>query len=260
MTQSTRHNLGDWLALHQLDVATCEAALDAMGQPLEGEPAPPAGVSSACQVLDLEGAWLCTAAAMRSFLPAQQGIIDETIANTVRIAVEPRGASRKAVTLDNGAAAYPTIVLSYRGDGADLLVVAHEFGHALQIRASKGRFVPPVMREVCAFLGEGALLSHLREADVAQHRALAALWHHHNRKYLETQKQRLRNDLQNPGTPYRYLWNYPLARQLAIHTLAGADQAWVWSIFEGKVTVREALGRLFSPPACATAGAAPTGA
>ena len=57
---------------------------------------------------------------------------------------------------------YPIVVLCYRGRIVDLLTVAHEFGHAVQSLASGPDFVPPVNREICAFVSELALLKMLR--------------------------------------------------------------------------------------------------
>ena len=95
---------------------------------------------------------------MRAFFPAQRSIIDDTFENTVKTLVDQRNKPRRALTLDNGPTAFPTIFYSYRGEPSDSLTIAHEFAHALQIRASRGKFVPPIMREVCAFVGEWALI------------------------------------------------------------------------------------------------------
>jgi hypothetical protein len=245
-SQSARHSLSDWLALHELDPATCRRLLDAMTREA-GEPAAPVKLQSEYQAPDLEVAWLRTAEAMRDFLSEQQTVIDDIFERTVRIVVRPRDKSRKALTVDNGPTAYPTILLSYRGEPSDFVVVAHEFGHALQIRASRGKFVTPIIREVCAFLGEGALLRHTRQRDAAQYTYFAQVWQDHNHKYFGAQRDRLQAALSRPDAPYSYSWNYPIARYLATQISERCSRDWIWSVFEGETSVRGVLGELGFP-------------
>jgi hypothetical protein len=239
--QGRQHSLSDWLTLHELDPATCRQVLDAIARHGMDAPAGYEIAGTAGQPLDLQTAWLRVVEAMRDFLPAQHDIIDDTFANTARILVERPGTSRRAVTLDNGPAAYPTILYSYRGAPAEHLVMAHEFGHALQIRASQGRSVPPIMREVCAFLGEGALLAHARDRHAAQYPGLARAWWQDSRRYLGVQAERLEAALAVPAAPYTYSWNYPLARYLAIRISGRCSRDWIWSVFSGQTSMRQVL-------------------
>lgn len=240
--QPRQHGLSDWLALHELDPPACRQVLDAIArQGLVDAPIDYVGAQPACHAPDLEGAWSRVVEAMHGFLPAQHEVIDDTFANTARILVDRPGTSRKAVTLDNGPRAYPTILFSYRGAPAEQLVMAHEFGHALQIRASRGRPVPPVMREVCAFLGEGALVAHARNCHAAHYPGLARAWRQDSRRYLGTQAERLVAVLAAPATPYTYSWNYPVARYLAIRISERCSRDWIWSAFAGHISLRQAL-------------------
>jgi len=73
----------------------------------------------------------------------------------------------------------PSIVVPWRsGCAAEALSLAHELAHAVQIRATPARtpggVMPPVAREVCAFLGERALLR--RCADEPEGAALHAAY------------------------------------------------------------------------------------
>jgi len=178
---------------------------------------------------------------MVDLLPDGRGFIEDTFENTSRILVDRGEAKRMAVTIDNGPAAYPTILYSYHGKPIELLVAAHEFGHALQIRASGGKFMPPLMREVCAFLAEEALLSHAREHHVNEYLHLATAWHHDTKRYFGPQSDRLRADLACPDAPYRYSWNYPIARCFAAQFSESCSRAWIWRAFTGEISVERAL-------------------
>lgn len=238
VSERRRHSLSDWLALHALDAASCHRILDAIVWDDASDPTADATPDSKYSAPDLDAAWLGTADAMRNFLPAHQTVVDDTFANTPRIVIDRRGKSRKALTLDNGPPNYPTILLSYSAEPADYLVMAHEFGHALQIRASGGKFVPPIMREVCAFLGEAALLSHARQGDVTRREWLAHVWRKDDARYLGILKDRLKAALHRPATPYSYAWNYPIARLLAIRLFERGSRERLWSVFQGSATVQ----------------------
>ncbi len=243
-SQSRRHSLSDWLALHELDPVTCRCILDAITSEAAGEPAAHNGLNLGYQAPALEVAWRRTVEAMRDFLSEQQSIIDDTFEKTDKIIVDQRDKSRKALTLDNGPTAYPTILFGYRGEPSDALVMAHEFGHALQIKASRGKFVPPIIREVCAFLGEGALLSYTLHRNATQYTHLGQVWRQDNHRYFGTQRDRLQAALLRPDAPYQYSWNYPIARYLAIQISRRCSQNWIWSIFEGEASVQELLREL----------------
>jgi hypothetical protein len=242
--QRRRHCLSDWLALHELDAETCRSLLEATPAAAACGTDARARSNPTYRAPDLEAAWLRIAEAMRDFLPEHRGAIDDTFENSARIPVEHRGESRKALTLDNGPDAYPTILFSYRGEPADSMVLAHEFGHALQIRASRGKFVAPIIREVCAFLGESALLSHTRQRHAEQYADFVRVWQAGNYKYFGAQRERLRAALLQPDAPYKYSWNYPVSRYLAIQVSEQCSRDWIWSLFEGEVSVRGVLREL----------------
>ena len=247
-SQSRRHTLSDWLALHELDPVSCRRILQAMTCEAASEPVARKRGNSGYQVPDHEVAWLRTVEAMREFLSEQQSIIDDTFEKTEKVLVDRPDKSRKALTLDNGPTAYPTIFFSYRGEPSDSLIVAHEFGHALQIRASRGKFVPPIMREVCAFLGEGALLSHTLRHNPAHYTFLAQVWQADNYKYFGPQKDRLQTAMSRPDALYKYSWNYPIARHLAIQISERCSRDWIWRVFEGELSVRGVLRELAISP------------
>lgn len=241
------HCLADWLALHELDQATCHSLLDAIRQESAGFSTSAERPSPDYDLLDVEVAWLRAVEAMRLFFASQKDIIDDTFERTTKIRVQQGAKSRKAITLDNGPLTYPTIYFSYGGEPRDVLIIAHEFSHALQIRASQGKFVPPIMREVCAFIGESALLSHAMGRDPGRYPILADAWRTDTKRYFGTQRDRLDIALSTPAAPYRYAWNYPIARYLAIQIVEHYSRDRIWSVFQGEISVQNALQELASP-------------
>ncbi|WP_372426252.1 hypothetical protein [Salinarimonas chemoclinalis] len=130
--------------------------------------------------------------------------------------VAQRGA--RPQTRDAGPRALPSIIVPWRtGSAEEALSLVHELAHAVQIVATHvhtpGATMPPVAREVCAFLGERAVLRHL--SDGRERRALRAAWIRDDRTYLVADAQRLRAALASGGATYDYRWNYPVARWIA---------------------------------------------
>lgn len=235
--QGKRHVLSDWLTLHGLDQRSCQRMLDAIAWQADDAAAARERPTAAYEAPDLDAAWAAIVQSMRTLLPGRESVIDDTFAGTARIVVDRRGKARKALTLDNGPTAYPTILFGYRDGPADPVIMAHEFGHALQIRASGSRFIPPILREVCAFLGEAALLSHARQGDGTQREWLAHIWRRDDARYFGAFKDRLEAALLQPATPYSYAWNYPIARSLAIRLFERRSQEQLWRVFGGEVSV-----------------------
>src|SRR5687768_2270195 len=100
--QGKRHNLSDWLALHELDLNTCRQILDVMTSEVTGKPTARNGSNLRHQELDPEAAWLKTVDAMRHVFSDQKSSIDDTFEKASRILVDRPYESRKALTLDNG--------------------------------------------------------------------------------------------------------------------------------------------------------------
>lgn len=244
----TQHTVVDWLALHELDSVACRRILDAITPEVATARAGKKLAALGRSKLSVEAAWLRTADALRAFFPVQQSIIDETFDKTVKTLVNPGNKPRRALTLDNGPTAFPTIFYSYRGEASDCLTMVHEFAHALQIRASRGQFVAPIIREVCAFIGEWALLCHVKVSDTAEHRFLLQVWKSDNRKFFRIGKDRLTSALLQPETPYTYGWNYPIARYLAIRIFERYSRERMWMLFEGGLSVQSVLRELTFEP------------
>lgn len=242
--QSKRHNLGDWLDLHGLDDQTCRHLLDQIKKeraeiPANGDIPDPQSAG-----LNPDEVWTKVVSAMCRFLPEHQGVIEETFERSTKIAVAARGKSRKALTIDHGPAKYPTIMYNYFDEISDLFVVAHEFGHALQIRASEGLFMPPVMRETCAFLSEGAILSSCSNEPAYIAENSVRYWRKSNKRYFGNLATRLEKSLKNDSVIYEYDWNYPIARFLALRISAQFSRELIWDVFSGSYSIKRVLDEL----------------
>lgn len=242
--QSKQHNLGDWLDLHGLDRQACLHLLDEIGRESAKIPASSNNPGQQSLTLDPDGVWTEVTSAMCRFLPEHQNAIEETFQQSTKIAIPGQGKSRKALTIDHGPSKYPTIMYNYYGEISDLFVVAHEFGHALQIRASEGEFMSPVMREVCAFLSEGALLSSCSSENSSLAEGLLNYWHKSNKRYFGTLAIKLQGALENDDAVYEYGWNYPIARFLALRISASFSRELVWGVFSNNYSVRGALDQI----------------
>ncbi|MCE2749086.1 MAG: hypothetical protein LW715_10025 [Rhodobacter sp.] len=119
-------------------------------------------------------------------------------------------------TIDHGTGQPPEIRMSWQGSAADLICLAHEVAHAVQLQLSAGSFMPPVARETCAFLGELALIDWARKTDTHLAAKLLSVWQEENETYFGEDCDLLRSALADPNTSYTYRMNYPLARAAAI--------------------------------------------
>lgn len=241
--QSKQHNLGDWLDLHGLDHQMCLHLLDEIERESAKIPAWN-GPDQQSLTLDPDGVWTEVTSAMCRFLPEHQSLIEETFQQSTKIAIAGQGKSRKALTIDHGPAKFPTIMYHYFGEISDLFVVAHEFGHALQIRVSEGEFMSPVMRETCAFISEGALLSSYSSKNASISGDLYNHWYKSNKRYFGALAIKLKKSLKNRDAIYEYGWNYPIARFLALRISANFSRDLIWGVFSNHYSVRGALDQL----------------
>ncbi len=127
-------------------------------------------------------------------------------------------------TIDHGRGQPPEIRMSWQGSAADLICLAHEVAHAVQLQLSAGSFMPPVARETCAFLGELALIDWARKPDTPLAASILSVWQEENGTYFGEDCDLLRSALADPNATYTYRMNYPLARAAAIMMhRSGAD-------------------------------------
>lgn len=134
-------------------------------------------------------------------------------------------------TEDFGPEQAPVITIEWTGSADDLMCLAHEVAHALQIMMSGHQLMPPVAREVCAFLGELTLIAYCREHAPSLTDALSDVWHAENERYLGSDLDALSDALKDPETPYQYRLNYPLARLAAIQLHRRGAGDWCRDLF-----------------------------
>lgn len=152
-------------------------------------------------------------------------------------------AADRPMTLDRGAGRAPVVSMCYQGTPADMLCVAHEFGHALQYHLAQGRFVPPILRELAAFLAEAVLLRYVQREDPQLAAPLKAAARADDAIYLGQDGDLLRAALDDPQAAYDYRLNYPVARHLA-HAVTTRSQPALWErIFRAQLTLPEMLAR-----------------
>ena len=140
----------------------------------------------------------------------------ETFLNQVQFSEPNSDDESGPYTQDNGQGHSPIISMSWHGQVDDLICLAHEAAHALQILMSNHEFMPPVARETCAFLGELSLIWYSNKHNSDLFETLSDVWNGENELYLGSNLETLTNALFIPDTPYHYSLNYPLARLAAL--------------------------------------------
>jgi len=119
----------------------------------------------------------------------------------------------------------------WQGQPNDLICLAHEVAHAVQINLSNHAFMPPMAREVCAFLGELAVIEHAYDLSPDLFGALRDVWHKENEAYLGCDLEALSTALANPSAPYDYRQNYPAARLAAVELFRRGPGTGAYDLF-----------------------------
>ena len=234
---TARHDLSDWLELHTLDAAQCRQILQDWPEPRTQPRAQKAQSAPASELPTAAVAWDMARAALRAEFEAAGDsgagdIIDAAHAQTQTLFQPDPQKYPRAFTVNDGGQGVPLVVCNYQGRVADIMTLAHEFGHAVQIIASGGRFVPPVAREVCAFLSERAMLAYLQHQQPEIYGAARQVWQGAAVKNWRKERADLLRLLGDLATPYNYQWNYPLARSV-VSGIDENDPARFWPLFEG---------------------------
>lgn len=214
--------IADWLEFNDL---TCEIVLRqlALLEPLDGYAFDRSEVQPHLE-LTTDEAWALCAESMRVAFPDLKSGIDQIEVEAPKC-LQPKSTKHpKPFTYDLGFLNLPFVSLHYKDRPADLLAMAHEFGHALQIVAAwesgEGQ-MPPVARETCAFLGEWAVIHHSQ----VQFPLLTSTHHRDDINYLGNKAQELKTAIQDGRAPYSYGWNYPIARLTARCVFCAPHQA-----------------------------------
>ncbi|SFQ79312.1 hypothetical protein SAMN05216176_11650 [Nitratireductor indicus] len=179
--------------------------------------------------LDAEQAWKLASLALADLIPGLTHIIQRVERSTPRCLLDLPGKQSQPFTYHRGAGRLAFVSCRYQGRAGDLLAVAHEFAHAVQLAAARSS-PPAVAREVCAFLGEYALLTWLNRNDSSLYAVVECAWHQENAAYLGGDAQGLLDALNDDARCVNYRWNYPPARLLA-HAFRDRSAAFLEDLF-----------------------------
>lgn len=230
----------DWLALHGLSAAGCLTLLETTGRAERSLRAPAVAADPAEDGLvdglpDGPGIWALVAEGLGAQLPALAPEIARTAQETIANFTPDRSRHPRAFTLrlERGARIYASLPI--RGKPLDVVLIAHEFGHALQLHCSGDTAVPPILRETCAFLAENLVARHMQCQGHALAGAVSQCLAVARARDLGARRQALRTAVGRPDARYDYDWNYPPARILARQLSDTADTA--LALFRGEATV-----------------------
>lgn len=218
----------DWLELHELTSEEVIKCCSIIGQKFQTNGTKSSRYQSKSLSFDLKQSFeLLVLPALRELL----GIANLYNLSRIKIVRYKTGELDLPFTEWNDRANTPIVHLVWSGTAADLICLAHETAHALQMILSNGAFMPPVVRETCAFLGELALIQHAKTKSGTLYRELQDVWHHENYRYLGADVVQLADDLKAGQSPYRYRHNYPLARITAISVFAAYGSNLIKEVF-----------------------------
>ncbi len=235
-----RHTMEDWLNLHEVSKSECQQILLLGDADFEYVDLKKPGKLE----LSTDEIWQL---ASKVFLASY------TIGHEVILSVEEnckvhffdgKIEKNRSFTVNEGGNGYPYIQCCHRGNIEDLITAQHEFSHAVQIVASQGRFVAPVLRETCAYLGEHSLLKYLNQTNSQWSSVTHAAWKRNSARTHEKFDRILLEALEEPQTPYDYNWNYPLARVLAKEANEHLPEDLLWGLFRGETSLRQLIDKL----------------
>ncbi len=221
--------MADWLALHGVTAGDCLGRLLPLAGENAGDPPPDPALADPLPVV---------LAALRRALPVAAPLLDRLPAEAdINLAPDLRRFPR-AFTLRDAGRGRPYVSCPLRGRLSDLLTLGHEAGHACQslIRGAAAPDVPPVLRELAAYLAEELVLAGLAQHALGQ--TARALHAARTARIMGRNAASLRRGLQDPQQAvYDYGWNYPLARDLAARVQARWPDADKWQVIGGHVAL-----------------------
>jgi hypothetical protein len=233
-----RATFDDWCHLHRITQKQCIGWL--------GDLPLPECTKASHETLALDSAqvWRWCADAMAATLPEHRDVIYAAL-KKADINTSPDIVKfPHAFTLHNTGNGRPYVSVPYTGSARDILTLAHEFGHVLQILNTKAPDTPPVLREVCAFLAEVRLLEHLASFNTELRDKIQNPWARSVAVDFGARRTALLAACAAPQTPYDYAWNYPLARRLALEAVNTLDAPDHWLLFTGSLDVVSLAGRV----------------
>jgi hypothetical protein len=237
--RKTRASMADWLSLHAITAADCAALL-----PPESEQFAPTGKTFAEAAAVPTGyspdeAWKIVTRSVVSHCSSLSDSIARLSANATVNMLPDLHKYPDPFTLHDGGNGYPYISCHYDEGVGSLMALAHECGHAVQCVESQANFVPPVIREVCAFLSEIACEALLSDCRPELRDPLQDMRTLLDQRYLRRYAKRLRDALHSDQQAYDYVWNYPLARLLARKAAERLTAEEIRALFRGDVPLAQ---------------------
>ena len=223
-----RSCMSDWLDLNGLR----HRSLSRLLRQISANASHLSGASAGKRIpLTSDEAWQISASALSAYLPQAAVVADNIRANAPRDLKPSPNKHDRPYTQDRGPGQLPYVSCHYEGTPADFLAVAHEFAHAIQIAASERSVMPPLAREVCAFLGEHALLAHVAVNFPDLHPGLHEAMRRDDAIYFGGDRDALLGALSSQVSEYDYRWNYPVARHVARQVFDQWGHEAIWRLF-----------------------------
>lgn len=224
--------MADWLDLHGLTANDCVKIL------ADHHPKPPSRAAQPAAI-SFKGAelWDMIGEVLAADLPELGPAIENVRTTTVTEFTPDKTKYPRPFTIHDIGDGRIYVSCPCEGTTSDIVRLAHEYGHAVQITASKAHSMPPVLREVCAYICESLTARspvwekwHLTCSLLDQVQA-------NTQRDLGPLTAKLQESLAESGAQYDYDWNYPIARCLALNLLATGQQSTLAALFRGDISL-----------------------
>ena len=236
-----KQTLHSWLNAHEISRAQVLRAIAYVDRMLHCEHGVANEANAGTLGVDAADAWQVATSALCSQFPEHAPSI-VLAQGGVEVNFEAKEQQYELpYTLDRRPKLPPLVAMEYSGSPADILCVAHEFAHAVQIQLSSQHSIVPILREVAAFIGELALLRFLEEEKSPIAKAVRSAFFQENGAYLASDVAYLESALDDSSSPYNYRWNYPIARVLAVRLFELLPAEKLWQVFVGRFTLSECI-------------------
>jgi hypothetical protein len=234
--------IGDWLTLHDLTPDLCCELLALVANHPTGSAKAPK-ITVTCNPVEV---WSQCGTVIASRMPDAKAAVSHVLSEArVNFAPDPDKYPR-AFTLHDDGQGHPYVSIPWNRTLKDVLALAHEFGHAIQIAAGKGQTIPPATRETCALLAEIWAVTDLKVLQEAERTMLAKTREAGAYHRLTTLSEALVKALSSSETVYDYNWNYPVAQAVAtlIEDRNAVDMR--WKLYSADMTLRDAVDILLT--------------
>lgn len=237
------HSVGDWLALHDLDTDFASEAARFTQCHL---PTPfkfptqriPVGRNSVCYKPH-EFVNIVVIPALSNLVGSND--VGNLLKSTEIKIVDQESLPEGPYIIHKSGHGNSVIFISWESDAEHALLLAHEVSHALQVQLSTESPMPPLAREMCAFLGELAVLDFASTFDDDLFLALYREWDRRMRDDINLGSRSLLRKIENVKNSYEYSMNYPFARYLAGKTYGRLGPQWTRSLFASGSTAMSYL-------------------